>query len=155
MADDEIEWDDLDARRARLCIYIAELRDELKRASAELHSLPTRPRGRPQGSRSRTESVLHNKYATIRAFDMIQKWRHLEKKAGRTLVRENQLPPEEIRSQIIDAACARWQQASPEEIRNRINRLNADPENRAEYGGILYRVRDPEWLDRSDDFLDV
>lgn len=159
MADHEINWNEIEAERARLEIYVADLKEELALAKAALASLPTRAVGRQVGYRSKKLSVLHNKLATICAFDMIQKWRHIQKKHGRELKRENELPPDgprQPRALIVEAACSKYPAASEEEVRNRINNLNADPEERTRYGGkVLFRFRTSEWLDRSDDYLDV
>lgn len=156
MTPDEIDWQKVADDRFLLERHLNDLDEQRKQAKAALAALPKRPIGRTPGIRLQTDKVWHNYCATRLAFDMIQKWRHIEKKKGR-LKRTNALPPDgpnRPRTKIIEAACAKWPKASREQVRDRINRVN-------KHSAVIAAVYDgrgrddPKWLDRSDDYLDV
>ena len=149
--------EDVEEQRAVLLLLEEDLEAQLAGVRADLKAVRAalaefkRPRGRPRGAIIRTPSIVANRLATIRAYTMRQKYFHIQKKGGST----KKTIPDEVIQEIVAKACEALPLASPERVRELINRTSADPENRPVSGGYLFRVRANEFLDRSDDYLDI
>ncbi|WP_369719925.1 hypothetical protein AB8Z38_22175 [Bradyrhizobium sp. LLZ17] len=114
---DDLDWEKVERRRARLQAAKAALKEELQQIESAIKALPKRPRGRPKGHLVESPEVDGNHKATRRALSHIQRFQHQQKKLGRA-----SRVPKATMNDFIERACAEFPAANQERVRELVNR---------------------------------
>lgn len=88
------ERDELVALIAYLNPKIKEMKELRRNAQRKLAAFPYRRRGPKEGRISHEHSVRQNLYATRYAYDMIQRWRYVQRSRGMVFAANNPKPPQ-------------------------------------------------------------
>lgn len=114
---DNLDWEKIERRRARLERAKADLKDELEQIEKAIKALPKRPRGRPKGHIVESPEVDGNHKATRRVLSDIQRFQHRQK-----MLKLAPRVPGAMMNDFIERACRAFPAAKPERVRELVNR---------------------------------
>ncbi len=133
--------DDVEEERVRLTALVADIEARLRKANAELATLPKRTAGRPKGLKILSPTADHNHRAAREALNLLQKFENNQRRKGLSL----RLPKAE-KERIISAARKIFPKSSEERVLDLFNRHRKWDEKKRTPRGYVLRLRGPDYL---------